>query len=118
MISLKLLSFSEMSISEKCESFQWRESFCDSAVLEHFPVERDRLSARPRESGDPEPRAGSLWIPACAGMSGPCCVEHFPAKACPGLDPGCAAVCRRTCDRCKETSLASINPRSIERKRR
>jgi len=38
MISLKLLSFSEMSISEKCESFQWRESFCDSAVLEHFPA--------------------------------------------------------------------------------
>src|ERR1700694_3956635 len=29
---LKLLSFSEMSISEKCESFQWGESFCDSVV--------------------------------------------------------------------------------------
>src|SRR5712675_409665 len=81
MISLKLLSFSEMSISEKCESFQWRESFCDSAVLEHFPVERDRLSARPRESGDPEPRAGSLWIPACAGMSGTCC--RVRERACP-----------------------------------
>src|SRR6267154_1672077 len=27
----------------------------------------------------------------------------FLAKACPGLDPGCAAVRRRKCDQCKES---------------
>src|SRR5947208_604878 len=27
--------------------------------------------------------------------------EHFPAKACPGLDPGCTAVRLRKCDQRK-----------------
>src|SRR5438132_5226171 len=31
LLPLKLLNFSEMRISENCESFQWRESFCDAA---------------------------------------------------------------------------------------
>jgi nickel/cobalt exporter len=30
-------------------------------------------------------------------------LEHFPAKACPGLDPGCEAVRRRKCDQTKES---------------
>src|SRR5437660_7737668 len=31
LLPLKLLNFFEMRISENCESFQWRESFCDAA---------------------------------------------------------------------------------------
>src|SRR6266446_1085943 len=37
----------------------------------------------PANAGNPEPRAGSLWIPACAGMSGTCCREpQFLSDVC------------------------------------
>jgi hypothetical protein len=59
LLPLKLLSFSEMSISEKCESFQWGESFCDSAV-------QARLAWPPKQSraagaAAPEARSASSF---------------------------------------------------------
>src|SRR5437879_4305780 len=42
LLPLKLLNFSEMRISENCESFQWRESFCDAAGFARSTARCDR----------------------------------------------------------------------------
>jgi hypothetical protein len=47
------------------------------------------------------------------GAENPLFQEHFPAKACPGLDPGWEPVRRRKCDKTKEIERFPIQ---LERK--